>query len=228
MSSLTYATLYCDESDTDGSGSFYFGALMCSIERAAILDAALKAVKEDKGCTGHEMKWTKVSRKMLPAYKAFVDIFLNDPYSQFTVTEVIRDRAWTTWGRNEEERFFKSYYVFLRRNLRLFYYHYDLYLDYKDSKWYRWSSLEYAVNNGLKKYYDHLKGRTFAKIEALDSKESDLLQLVDVLLNAVKSKATAEHKTELSAYVSSRFGDLTRSKKPKFIIESWKPSPIKK
>ncbi len=56
MSSLTYASLYCDESDVNGSGSFYFGALMCSVQRAAILDAELKAVKERFGCTGHEMK----------------------------------------------------------------------------------------------------------------------------------------------------------------------------
>src|SRR6266487_3996438 len=188
MSSLTYASLYCDESDVNGSGSFYFGALMCSVQRAAILDAELKAVKERFGCTGHEMKWTN-------------------------------------WGRNEEERFFKSYYVFIRRILRPYYYHYDIYLDYKQSKWYRWSSLLFAINNGLKKYYDHLKRRNFIGLQALDSKRSDLLQLVDVLLGAVRSKATAPHRTELSHYIHSRFGDLTRSGKPKLIKESWTPKP---
>lgn len=227
MSTLTYASLYGDESDVHGSGSFYFGALMCSVERAAILDTKLKAVKKSFGCTGHEMKWTKVSRKMLLAYSAFVQVFLDDPYSQFTVTEVIRDRTWTNWGKNEEERFFKSYYVFIRRNLRPYYYHYDIYLDYKSSKWYRWSSLRFAINNGLKKYYDHLKGRNFIDLQALNSKRNDLLQLVDVLLGAIRAKATAPPKTELSGYIHSRFGDLTRSKKPKFIIQSWTPKPTK-
>jgi len=198
---------------------------MCSVQRAAILDAELKAVKERFGCTGHEMKWTKASKKMLPAYSAFAQVFFDDPYSQFTVTEVIRDRTWTNWGRNEEERFFKSYYVFIRRILRPYYYHYDIYLDYKQSKWYRWSSLLFAINNGLKKYYDHLKRRNFIGLQALDSKRSDLLQLVDVLLGAVRSKATAPHRTELSHYIHSRFGDLTRSGKPKLIKESWTPKP---
>lgn len=227
MSSLTYATLFCDESDVQGSGSFYFGALMCSVERAVILDTELKAIKQSFSCTGHEMKWTKVSQRMLPAYRAFAHVFFDDPYSQFTVTEVIRDRTWTNWGRNEEERFFKSYYVFIRRNLRPYYYHYDIHLDYKPSKWYRWSSLKYAINNGLKKDYDHLKRRNFIDLDALDSKSNDLLQLVDVLLGAVRSNATAPAKTELSADVHSRFGERTKSGKPKLIKDSWVPNPNK-
>ncbi len=228
MSSLTYCDLYCDESWIQGSGSFYFGALQCSMQRAEILRKQLRNVKEQYGFSGHEMKWTRVSKAKLPAYMAFAQVFLDDPFSQFIVTEVKRDRTWANWASNEEERFFKSYYVFLRRNMNVIYYKYNIFIDYKDSKWYRWSSLQYALNNGLKKQFEHLSKRNFAHIRAVDSKKDDLLQLVDVLLGAITTIATAPAKTQLSEYIHLRLKDLTRSKKNKFIIGDWTPIPKQK
>jgi hypothetical protein len=125
----TYYDFYCDESATDGSGSFYFGALYCSPQRAKILRASLKEVRQRLACMG-EMKWTKVSAKMLHVYTAFIDVFLDDPFAQFIVMEVKRRKTWHNWASNEEQRFFKAYYVFLRMNMSMFS-RYGVYLDYK-------------------------------------------------------------------------------------------------
>jgi hypothetical protein len=80
----SYQELYCDESATHGGGGFYFGALICSPVRAMILREGLKKVRVNNNCK-RKMKWTKVSQKMLSAYKAFVDVFFDDPFAYFRV-----------------------------------------------------------------------------------------------------------------------------------------------
>lgn len=216
-----YHHLYCDESFVDGGGSFYFGGLYCSPRRAEILRSGLKEVRAHYDCR-REMKWTKVSRKMLPAYTAFVDIFLDDPFARFIVMEVVRGESWKSWASNEEKRFFKAYYVFLRMNMRAFI-RYGIYLDYKPSKWYRWSGLYYAINNAGFRDYD-LSKKQICELKAVNSKAEDLVQLVDVLLGASVSNATVPPKAQLAQYVRQRFGDITRSGKDKIKMYAWTPA----
>lgn len=146
--SFTYYNLYCDESGIDGGPPFYFGAIYCSPTRASILEAALAKVREQHGLT-REMKWRKVSQPMLLTYKAFLDVFLSDPYSSFRLTEVNRGPQWRDFGRDEESRFFKAYYVFLRMNMSL-YSRYNVYVDDKPGKRYRWSNVQYAINGATR------------------------------------------------------------------------------
>lgn len=110
--SKSYYDIYTDESCIHSGNQFYFGAIYCSPTRADILKEKLQKVREKYKLTA-EMKWTKVSSKMLIAYQKYVDVFLDDNYARFIVMRVHKDRQWRKWGKNEEERFFKSYYVFL-------------------------------------------------------------------------------------------------------------------
>ena len=137
-------SLYCDESGVHRSDGFFFGALCGSPNRAKILRDKIREFRVAHGCT-REMKWTKVSTGMLDAYKAFVDLFFDDPFSYFRVLEVRRGPRWKAWADNEEERFFKSYYFFLRGLMSPFC-RYEVYLDHKPGKAYRWKSLHFAVN----------------------------------------------------------------------------------
>jgi len=215
-----YHHLYCDESAIDGSGNFYIGGLYCSARRSEILRDNLKQVRSDYGCI-REMKWTKVSGRMLPAYTAFVDVFLNDPFARFIMMEVKRNKAWKSWASSEEKRFFKTYYVFLRMNMRS-YIRYSIYLDHKPGKWYRWSELYHAINNAGFRDYD-LPKKQLCQLKPINSKNDDILQLVDVLLGASTSSATASAKVQLIQHVRQRFGDTTRSGKAKFRMYDWMP-----
>ena len=200
-----YYDIYCDESAIDGSGSFYFGGLYCTSIRADILRKKLKEVRLKYHCTG-EMKWTKVSAKMLHVYTDFVDVFINDPHSRFYVLEVRRDMNWRIWASTEEERFFKAYYVFLRSLMNVFS-RYGIYLDYKNGKWYRWSSLHFAINNKVKEFYYPPNQKQVHTLKPVNSKADDLLQLVDVLLGAKTSTATAVAKVQLAKYVREKLGE---------------------
>jgi len=216
--------LYCDESHTDRGSSFYLGALICSAQRASILQQRLKQVKTQYNWS-HEMKFSKLPKFQLHTYLAYIQVFLDDPYSQFVVTEVKKGNTWTNWATNEEERFFKSYYVFLKMNIPGVgtYNTYNLYLDYKPSKWYRWSSLQHAINNGLSKSFDTFN-RKFVHVYPVDSKQDDLIQLVDVLLGAISTNASGPAKTETAQFVRFKLGNLTKSYKPKFTVRVWTPN----
>ena len=213
--------LYCDESGTHEKSKFCFGALCCSPTRAEILRHALKDFRSTFSCT-REMKWTKVSVHMSSAYKAMVDLFFNDPFSYFRVLEVERGLNWKQWAPNEETRFFKAYYVFLRRHMSPLFCRYGVYLDYKPGKPYRWDSLRFAINGAVQRDYG-LRQKSIYALVPRDSKRDDLLQLVDVLLGACTSEATAPAKQQLTAHVLLRGGQLTRSGKKKIEIEKWSP-----
>jgi hypothetical protein len=83
----------------------------------------------------------KASRAMLPTYTNFVDVFLKDPYATYFVMTVHRGINWRRWESTEEKRFFKTYYLFLRR-LMFPSSRYRILCDDKSTqKYYSWSSL---------------------------------------------------------------------------------------
>ena len=193
--------LYCDETRTDGSGPFYLGALGCSPRRADILDKKLREVRKRFRCDG-EMKWTKVSRKMLPVYAAFVDEFLKDPYPRLYVMRVETTQAWHAWGKSQEERFFKTYYAFFRRIMSGCCRH-EVHLDALQAKPWRWNALKYALR-GAARRDDYRAGRKLVPmLRPVDSKTSNVLQLVDVLLGALTAAPSSPHKQSLQAVVRS-------------------------
>lgn len=204
MASLTARSLYCDETRTDGGGPFFLGVLDCSPRRAELLTAAVDRVRQDHRCHG-EMKWTKVSGRMLPVYKAFADVFLQDRYARFSVMRVERNVEWRSWARTNEERFFRTYYAFLRRVMSG-YCRYDVHLDHLQANRWRWDSLRYALRGAALRDEYAAGKRLVPRLRAVDSKTSDLLQLTDVLLGAWTAAPSSPHKTALQAHIRERAG----------------------
>lgn len=218
--SFNYYNFYCDESGIHGGGDFYIGAIYCSPERANILRSKFSEVRNQYECK-KEMKWTKVSASMLEAYSAFARVFLDDLFAKFVLMRVKRGTFWRAWGPNEEERFFKTYYVFLRMNMSR-YCRYAVYVDNKPSKSYRWNSLRFAIQNAAYRDYEVQKKQIYS-LEAISSKEDDLLQMTDILMGSLTSNATASAKVQLSEYVSQNVNKVVPSGKPKFFIYDWQP-----
>lgn len=167
------------------------------------------------------MKWTKVSEKMLPLYKAFVDIFFNDDFAYFQLLKVRKGKYWKCWAPKEEQRFFKAYYFFLR-GLMSPYSRYEVYLDHKPGKPYRWESLKFAINGASRRDYG-LNQKQIYQLKPYDSKDNDLIQLADVLLGGIVSEATATAKVALAKHIIQRSTELTQSKKLKIKRGSWSP-----
>jgi len=219
---LAWYDFYCDESGIDGGADYWLGALQCSPVRARMLAEKLAAVR-DYFDLRSEMKWTRVSRAFLPAYKAFVDVALDDLFTTFFLIQVERGNFWKQFGQDEQARFFKSYYVFLRLNM-LPYSRYNVYVDNKEGKRYRWSNVQYAINGAYRRRHE-LSKKQVPNFTPLDSRTSDLLQVVDVVMGAASSSATASHKVEFSDYVRERLARNRHLSKPKLVQRVWSPRP---
>lgn len=193
-----YYDLYCDESGT-GRNDFCFGAIHCSRARADILN---KQVQDFRARTGliHEMKWTKVSKTLLPAYTEFVDIFLDDPYATFILSRISKGEHWRKLATSDDSRFLHAYFHFLEQAMWASA-RYAVFLDETTSKPYKFKSFHYALNLPNIRYHQQKKVHTF---KIVSSHNNNLIQLVDVVLGALASKPEAPHKIALSAHVQKK------------------------
>lgn len=210
-----YYDLYCDESGTD-KGNFHFGAIHCSRGRAEIFDKQIQDFRHRTGLM-RELRWTKVSKTMLPAYVAFVDIFLDDPYATFSLSEVTKGYYWRTLASSEDSRFLHAYFHFIEHAMWASA-RYAIFLNERSSKSYKFKAFHYGLNLPDIKWHRQKKVHTFSLVI---SHQHNVMQLVDVLLNALTSKATAPHKVALSDHVKAKITVNTKYGRPKLMTHSW-------
>ena len=169
-----------------------------------------------------ELKWCKVSNRLIHIYEGFLDVYLDDGYAKFCVMNITKGTDWHSWGKSEEERFFKTYYSFLLLNTKP-YHRYDIYLDDKSlQKSYRWDTLWYFINKTRRTQWG-LNRKNIRCLEPLDSKNSDLIQLTDLLLGCCTSEAVAETKNRLRHKYISHRDKRTKCNGEKFRIINWTP-----
>jgi hypothetical protein len=214
MSKLYY-DLYCDESGTDKS-NFYFGAIHCSRARANIFDKEIQNFRARTGLI-HELKWTKVSKALLAAYTEFVDIFLDDQYATFILSSISKGKHWRKLASSGDSRFLHAYFHFLEQAMWASA-RYAVFLDETSSKPYKFSSFHYALNLPDIVYKRQKKVHTF---KLVSSHQSNLIQLVDVLLGALTAQSEATHKIALSSHVQERINTNTKFGRPKLITYNW-------
>jgi hypothetical protein len=211
--------IYSDETYLWGKVAFAFGALICTPRRVEILREQLSEIRQTFDYRG-ELKWKKVSRWNLPICERFIDLFLNDRHVRFSVMKVVKGQEWCFWGRSEEERFFKSYYVFLKLNANP----YSRCYIYPDNKClqknYRWNTLRFAINRSRSEWAGNIK-----ELYPLDSKREDLLQLTDLLLGCLTSNSLSDEKDRLRNHVLKYLA--AHKPQEKFRITDWSPQPRK-
>jgi hypothetical protein len=210
-----YYDLYCDESGTD-KANFYFGAIHCSRARANIFDKQIQDFRAKTGIIG-ELKWTKVSRRFLAAYTEFVDIFLDDQYATFVLSEISKGEHWRKLASSADSRFLHAYFYFLEQAMGASA-RYAIFLDETSSRRYKFNSFHYALNLPDIKYHRQKKVHTFTIV---DSHNSNLIQLVDVLLGALAARPEALHKITLSNHVREKIKASTKYGRPKLVTYEW-------
>lgn len=211
--------LYADETFLRGPVAFAFGAVICTPLRAEVLRAALSRLRATAGMTS-EIKWTKTSAHTLPFYRKVLDAFFDDRWPRLSVLAVTKGPNWHEWAPNEEERFFKSYYVFLMRNAGPFS-RYSVYLDHKSlQRPYRWNTLHFLMNRARRGEWG-LRRRNIRVLAAVDSRTADMIQLTDLLLGCATSTSTAEAKSALRQHFALR----SREAGKRVRLEEWAPRP---
>lgn len=211
---------YTDESGVHNRPEYWIGGIKLTPERAIRFRRTLLNYLLDRKIN-HELKWNKVNNNYLTAYQEFISLFLKEDAPQFKALHVIKGNNWPTFGKNEEERFFKSYYAYFRKYASQNYRH-CLTLDYKTSKWYRWKQLSYALNG--KAEQNRQKGRYISNVSYEDSKNEILLQLSDVILGALAFTGNSNSpKGELSSYVYKNIDKISKYGSALFTIEKFTP-----
>lgn len=180
-----------------------------------------------------EMKWTKVSRKMLPAYMDFVGVFFEHCILRFKCivldTHILDYK--TYHGGDRELGFYKFYFQLISRNLdyRCQYWLYTDELHNRKSN--RLDTLKITVNRWWRKY--RADEDPLRHVEPRRSHSDDLIQLTDVMLGAIayawNEEAGSPPKVALVKGIADRLNWptlrlATRPGAPKVNIWKWQPA----
>jgi hypothetical protein len=198
---------YADERHTRGITAL--GALRCSPRRAELLRDGLTKVRRDYHLS-REMKWSKVSRRYLDAYEAWVDVLLDDPFARFLWTRFEHSSPhWHLWRRESRgQEIFRAYYAFLLHVVPVSTPSW-IRVDELPTRSWRWERIPYLINKKRRDDWG-IRGRNIHELRPVDSKGDDLLQLADVLLGAldtrdVRVKSPSRHS--LSVHVAERINE---------------------
>ena len=179
----------------------------------------MAAVRAEMGAAS-EIKWAKATARTLPFYERVLDTFFDNRWPRLSVLTVTKGPNWQVWGRTEEERFFKAYYVFLMRNAGPFS-RYNVYLDDKSlQRGYRWSTMHFLVNRARRSEWG-LSRRNIRVLKAVDSKGNELIQLADLLLGCATWRSGSEAKTKLR----QRFVQRSETAGRRVRVDAFCPKP---
>jgi hypothetical protein len=201
--------VYCDESRHDGHAKNSYmaiGSLWMSRDQRDRISKAFRDCCRENGLGG-EVKWSKVSKLKLDAYKRLIDFFFEQPELEFRT--IVVDQAKFDparfHGADRELGFYKFYYEML--------WHwfepgneYLILLDFIQNKdAHRFTELRKVLENKL-------KGCAWiSDLTVIDSHRTPLGQLVDLLTGAVAAAwcdnlPAGSPKLELLDYLSGKRG----------------------
>lgn len=180
--------IYCDESchlEHDNSPVMVLGGIYCPRNKKDEMFKKIRDLKVSHGLDPHfEIKWTKVSESKIDFYKDLVKLFTEEDSLHYRCL-VIKNKA----GLNHDKYnagshdlwYYKMYFLMLNAII----YpenQYNIYVDIKDTLGRkRIDTLQKVLCNNV---YDFKKD-VVKHISQIDSKESELIQLADLLNGAV-------------------------------------------
>lgn len=189
--------IYCDESSQTRHRFMLMGGLICpsnSVERLNNYIAQIRLPELPRG----ELKWGSVSNKKLEAYRRVVDSFFgNEVFWDVDFHSTVVD----TWGQDHQKfgdgdrdkTFNKELYQLATKFARLYpelLFH--LYPDERDTA-HRPGELRDILNFGRRKNRDK-RDFPFRRCHFRNSKQTPLLQVVDILLGGLAYKMNGHDK----------------------------------
>jgi hypothetical protein len=214
--------IYCDESRQTKDRYMVLGGLILDAENVAEFHATMAKFRRECRMFA-ELKWGKVSSMKLEEYRRFIDYFfaLNDTehvhfHSLIIDTSQLDHHAYNQG--DKELGFYKFYYQLLLHSFGRKYCRkgennrFIVHLDYRNTH-YKLGTLKTVLNNGMKKKLG-IDTAPFRAVEPRDSKESELMQIADILLGAVGYQKNGYNllagvkaaKIELADYIAKKAG----------------------
>lgn len=210
--------LYIDETSQTKHEYLVLGGIIVHQQSVARFNELIGKARQPELPFG-EMKWEKVSRSKLAAYKRVIDTFFNadehcqpmDFHSVVVHTPSLKDKLYNSGSR--EIGFNKDVYQLCMKFGRL--YKRRLFHVYPDERQTKNSpeELRQILNFGMRKKGD---GRDwpFRRIHFQDSKKIYALQVVDILIGAMAYRLNQHHKKEGASLAKTEFSQyiLERAK----------------
>lgn len=179
--------LYCDESchiEHDHKKFMFLGSISCAYPQVKRHCQRIADLKKEHNFYA-EIKWSNVSNSKLRFYSDLIDYFF-DTDLRFRAIGVEKAKInCTEFGTEYDDFYYKMYYQLLHYRINTMY-HYNVYLDIKDT----------LSAEKVRKLREILNIRfgVFRNIQNIDSKESLLMQLSDLLLGAISYNSNNEEK----------------------------------
>lgn len=223
--------VYCDESchlENDQMPVMAIAAVWCPQEQTREMSQKIRSMKLKHGLSKFfEIKWTKVSGGQLDFYLNLVDYFFGEDDLHFRGV-VIPNKSQLTHGlynQSHDDWYYKMFFVLLKEiidpNCS-----YRIYIDIKDTRSEeKRAKLEEVLRNCN---YD-TTGRVIDRIQQIRSHESQIMQLTDLLMGALRyhnerlssSKAKLAVIERLQQRSRKSLYQTTWPKEEKFNILKW-------
>jgi hypothetical protein len=214
--------IYADESRQCKDRFMVLGGLIAEASDVPRFEATMAEFRQETKMFG-ELKWSKVTDKKSKEYQLFVEYF-------FTLLDadtlrfhcVVLDNHQINHRKfnqgDKELGFYKFYYQLLLHCFGKKYCghgeddHFVLHLDHRTTH-YKLGTLKKVLNNGMKKDFQ-IDSQPFRSIEPKNSKESELIQINDIVLGAIGFQKndydlrpnTRQSKKDLAALIAKKAG----------------------
>lgn len=231
--------IYCDESchlPHDSSDVMVLGAMSCTESNKKDIFNDIRQIKEKHGLSSwFEIKWTKVSKAKVDFYKDLIDYFFYNEDLNFRglIAKNKKTLNHTKYNQGDYNLwYYKMYFLLLDPITDETDEEYKIYIDIKDTLGGpRVKKLEEVLCNNI---YD-FKHEVIRYVKQINSKESEILQLTDILIGALSyfhrelyfESDCNSGKKEIIDYIVDKyrvdFSKKTNKYQNKFNIFIWKP-----
>lgn len=207
--------IYCDESchlEHDGEKYMILGGIICEkCNRKIIKNDIIEIKRKNHIKDKTEIKWNKVSPSKISYYKELIDYFFESDILRFRAMIIDKTKLnHKKYNQTHDEWYYKMYYELLK-NLAEPKANNYIYIDIKDSK--SAKKVE-GVKNYLNVKMSEYDYEPIRHIQSINSQESIIMQLADLLIGAIgyknremfKKDKSSIAKTQLMNYVVDKSG----------------------
>ncbi len=234
--------IYCDESchlevTEKNSGkqmSMVLGGITCPIDKVKEISKEIRAIKVKHNIWPYnEIKWVKVSNNKIEFYKELVEYFFDNAKLSFRSIIFQDKRAFSYKKYNHNDLYYIMYFYLLREMVATTTSS-NIYIDKKDTRGgEKTKHLRKVLCNDKLDFNMSLINR----IQIIDSKDSELMQLADLLIGAMcyvnrqeigEEALVSNAKQQIVDLIKEKSGyslvKTTLRQEEKFNIFIWEPS----
>ncbi len=180
-----YYNIYCDESChlfTGVGNHMVLGGIMCTSSEKEEIFQRIKSIKKENGLGIAEMKWTRVAKGKLAAYRDLINFFFDKESLRFRAVVIEKAKLnHERFGHSHDDFYYKMYFYLLEWFISTGN-HYNIYLDIKDTLGVE--KVEKLHKILCNSQHDFNKDY-ITRIQEVRSHEIAMMQLVDILIGAI-------------------------------------------